>query len=108
MKQITIQGFAYCKPAKSYETSNPNCIDGFTYDFIAFDPSEFSGNSVDYIHIGKATITIDAPDNFDPRAGAVQALEEQRKRIQAEFQARITEIDRQISQYTAIEYMEAA
>lgn len=105
MKQITVQGFAYCKPTESWEGKRPNSVDGFTYDF--------SGASVEgwgdgYIPAGTATLTIDLPEGFDPRAGAVKTLEERRKKIQAEFQARINEIDRQISQFAAIEFVEEA
>jgi hypothetical protein len=104
MKQITITGFAYCKPAAQYELNNQSVIDGFKYSFVHCDVSDWGDG---YISAGTATLTIDLPEGFDPRAGAVKTLEEQRKKIQAEFQARMNEIDRQISQFTAIEYVEA-
>ena len=104
MKTLTINGFALCEPAESYEHKNPNCFDGFTYRFSQYDMTDVKG----YITAGTATLTINITEGFDPRGGAVKALEEQRKKIQAEFQARMNEIDKQISQFTAIEYAEAA
>ena len=53
--------------------------------------------------MGEATLTIDLPEGFDPRAGAVETLKEQKQELMAEFRARINQIDQQISQYTAIE-----
>jgi ABC-type hemin transport system ATPase subunit len=100
MEKITIQGFAYCKVAKTYEHGQSDVIDGFKYDIVNCDVSDWGDG---YISAGKATLTIELPEGFDPRAGAVKTLEEQRKKIQAEFQARMVEIDRQISQFTAIE-----
>lgn len=99
-KQITIQGFAYCKVAQSYEHGQSDVIDGFKYDFHISSVEDWGDG---YIHAGTSTLTIELPEGFDPRAGAVQSLEEQRKKIQAEFQAQMVEIDRQISQFTAIE-----
>lgn len=103
-KQITIQGFACCQPAESWEHGQATVIDGFTYRFTTLDSRGIDG----YIYAGTATVTIDTPEGFDPRMGAVQALNEQKQKIMAEFQARMNEIDKQISQFTAIEFVEAA
>jgi hypothetical protein len=103
MKKV-ITGFAYCQPASSWEVDQSNVVDGFRFNFIHIDPVRMGG---DYIPAGTATLTIESPDNFDPRGGAVELLNERKKEIMAEFQARMNEIDKQISQYTAIEYVEA-
>ena len=97
MKTFTIEGFAHCQPAKDYQHGDANCVDGFVYGFsaIKFD-------HCDYICAGTATLIIAQPKNFDPRCEAVKELEKQKKAIKAAFQARITEIDRQISQFQAI------
>lgn len=104
MKQITLNLFAYCKPAEFYQDGQANVIDGFRYDTVHCDVTTWGDG---YIPAGTATVTITLPEGFDPRAGAVKTLEEQRKKIQAEFQARMNEIDRQISQFTAIEFVDA-
>jgi hypothetical protein len=98
MKQITIKGFAHCKPANKWNTEDSNYRDGFSYDFCHV---ELEGDG--FIKAGTATLTIDLPEGFDPRAGAVETLKAEKQKIMAEFQARINQIDQQISQYTAIE-----
>lgn len=103
MKTITLTGFAYCKPAAEWESNQGNVFDGFRY---GYSNCELSGDG--FIHAGTATLTVEVADDFDPRAGVVDALKEQKQKLMAQFQARINEIDKQISQYTAIEYVEAA
>ena len=98
MKQITINGFAHCRPAKSHRHGDANVIDGFAYDFCHV---QLDGDGC--IAVGEATLTFDLPEGFDPRAGAVETLKEQKQKLMAEFQARINQIDQQISQFTAIE-----
>ena len=44
----------------------------------------------------------DVPDNFDIRPGMVTNLERERQKVRADFQARITEIEKEISKLTAI------
>ena len=98
MKQITIKGFAHCRPASNWQAKDANCINGFAYGFCDV---ELEGDG--FIKAGTATLTIDLPEGFDPRAGVVETLKEQKQKLMAEFQARINQIDQQISQYTAIE-----
>ena len=98
MKQITIKGFAHCKPAQSYQHGDAHVIDGFSYHFCHV---QLDGDG--FIAVGEATLTFDLPEGFDPLAGAVETLKEQKQKLMAEFQARINQIDQQISQYTAIE-----
>lgn len=47
-------------------------------------------------------IELEVPDNFDPRPQQIAALEEKKRKVQAEFAKRIAEIDDQISKYLAI------
>lgn len=103
-KTLTIEGFAYCKPSEPYEHGSRNSVDGFTYRYSAHDVKDYGSG---YIDAGRATMTIQLPEGFDPRQGAVTALEHQKKAIMAEFQKRMTEIDQQISRFTAIDYVEA-
>ena len=46
---------------------------------------------------------VETPDDFDPRPQQVQALEKEKQKARAEFAARITEIERQISELTCLE-----
>ena len=47
-------------------------------------------------------IEVEIPDNFDPRPKQIAALEEKKRKVQAEFAKRVAEIDDQISKYLAI------
>lgn len=46
---------------------------------------------------------VEVPDDFDPRPGQITELEAQKVRLNAEFSAKVTEINRRISQLQAIE-----
>lgn len=98
MKQITIKGFAHCRPASDWNANDSNYRDGFSYGFCHIELDRDG-----YIKAGTSTLTIEVADDFDPRAGAVETLKAEKQKIMAEFQARINQIDQQISQYTAIE-----
>jgi len=100
MKTMTINGFAYCKPAESYHKGDVNVIDGFRY---YFNCTSVEGWGDGYINAGEAQLIITLPEGFDPRGGAVKALEEQKRELMAEFQKRITQIDEQINRFTALE-----
>lgn len=50
------------------------------------------------------TLEVELPDDFDPRAKHVEALQAEKTKAMADFQNRMTEIDRQISELTAIEF----
>lgn len=53
--------------------------------------------------IGEQEITYEVPDNYDFDAGVISALQKKKQLVMAEFQARITEIERQIQEHLAIE-----
>lgn len=56
-----------------------------------------------YLDSGANTIEVEVPDNFDPRAAQVEALKRQKQAVMADFQKRVTDIERQIAQLTALE-----
>jgi len=49
-------------------------------------------------------IEIEVPDNYDPRAQKIAALEAQKLKIMAEYQKTVTEINARISKLQAIEH----
>lgn len=55
------------------------------------------------VFVKEHTTTVEVPDDFDPRPAQVAALEAEKQKARADFQARITEIDRQIQSLMAIE-----
>jgi hypothetical protein len=55
-------------------------------------------------YVGEQEIEIDVPDNYDPRAQQVAALEKRKQQVMADFQKTITEINERISNLQALEY----
>jgi hypothetical protein len=83
--------------------------------FINFKPKEWEGANEFHFHSCKLpdcgfvavmphTIEVDIPDDFDPRAKQVELLKAEKNRIMGEFQARVTAIERKISELTSIEF----
>ena len=66
----------------------------------------YAGKMDEYGHatVMPYSFEVDIPDEFDPRAKQVELLRAEKTKAMAEFQARITEIDRQISKLTALEF----
>jgi hypothetical protein len=56
-----------------------------------------------YVAVMPHTIEVDIPDDFDPRGQQVELLKAEKNRIMGEFQARVTAIERQISELMSIE-----
>ena len=59
-------------------------------------------------YIGAQEIEIEVPDDYDPRAQQIAALEKQKQKIMADFQKSVTDINRRISELQALEYTDAA
>jgi len=55
-------------------------------------------------YVGMQEIEIDVPDDYDPRAQQIVALEKQKTKITAEFQKSLTEINRSIGELQALEF----
>jgi hypothetical protein len=54
--------------------------------------------------VGERAIEIEVPDNYDPRAQQIAALEKQKQKVMADFQQSVTEINERISNLQALEY----
>ena len=63
-----------------------------------FDDTEYRA------HICEQEIEFEVPDNFDPRAQQIAALEKQRQKVMAEYQKTVNEINDNISKLQALEY----
>ena len=69
--------------------------------------SIFTGNTSDssiWVWIGTAGVTVEIADENEIKAGLVDSLKEAKKKIQADAEKSITEIDAQIQSLLAIEY----
>lgn len=69
--------------------------------WLPFDPTGMAHNN--RVVVSKHSIVVEVPDNFDPNPQKIAELREKQKKAMAEFQAFSTDIERQISQLTALE-----
>lgn len=57
-------------------------------------------------YVCEQEIEIEVPDDYDPRAQQIAALEKKKQRVMAEFTKTVTEINDRISKLQAITYSE--
>lgn len=55
-------------------------------------------------YVGEQEIEVEVPDNYDPRAQQIVALEKQKQKVMADYQKMVTDINERISKLTALEY----
>lgn len=55
-------------------------------------------------YVGEQEIEIDVPDNYDPRAQKIAALQAILQKAAADYQKSVTDIQRRIAELQAIEY----
>ena len=55
-------------------------------------------------YVGQQEIEIEVPENYDPRAQQVSALEKKKQKVMADFHKTVAEINEQISNLQALEY----
>jgi len=55
-------------------------------------------------YVGEQEVEIEVPDNYDPRAQQIAALEKQKQNVMADYQKMVTEINERISNLQALEY----
>ena len=89
--KVTIKGYITCT---QYAWD-----DKPTYSFYSFDPTSYDSSTV---KVMEHEFEVEVPDNFDPRPGQVAALEAKKKEIQAEFAAKVKQIDDKINSLLAI------
>jgi len=100
--KISIPGFIYAKGTRHFDMKKARYVEGPEYSFHSHN--ELSGEYFkDYALVGPHEIVAEIDDSFDPRQQLVKNLEAEKRRLKAEFGKRVTEIDRQIQTYLAIE-----
>jgi len=57
----------------------------------------------DRTYVGEQEIEIDIPDDYDPRAQQVAALEKQKQKVMADYQKSVMDINHRISKLLALE-----
>lgn len=55
-------------------------------------------------HVGEQEIEIEVPDDYDPRAQKIAALEKHKQKVMADYQKTVTEINDRISKLQALEF----
>lgn len=98
--KVTIKAHVHAKKVGRYDADTQTFKEEMGFEVYPFD---MSGSSGDRVLVGVQEISVDVPEDFDMRSGLVKNLEAEKKRLMAEFQARVTAIDNQIQKYLAIE-----
>lgn len=88
--KVTIDGYIVAQQ-HSWEKSP-------SFKFFSFKPD----SSDHFVAVQPHSFEVDVPDTFDIRSGLVQNLEAEKQRLRAEFAKSVTDIDRRISELTAI------
>jgi hypothetical protein len=55
-------------------------------------------------YVGEQEIEVDVPDNYDPRAQQIAALEKHKQKVMADYQKMVTDINEKISKLQALEF----
>lgn len=55
-------------------------------------------------YVGEQEVEVEVPDNYDPRAQQIAALEKHKQKVMADFQKSVNEINDRISKLQALEY----
>ena len=70
------------------------------YEVLSFKPEDTEHRT----YVGEQEIEIEVPDEYDPRAQKIDALQAQKLKIMADYQKTVTEINARISKLQAIEH----
>jgi hypothetical protein len=74
------------------------------YEVLSFK----TANTEHRIYIGEQEIEIEVPEDFDPRAQKIAALEKHKQKVMADYHKTVMEINERISNLQALEYTDAA
>jgi hypothetical protein len=84
---------------KGFINYRKNDYDGKdNYAFHGCEMSEYG-----YVTVMPFALEVDIPESFDPRAKQVELLNKEKIKLMADFQNRVTEIERKISELTCLE-----
>jgi hypothetical protein len=90
--KIKITGYIYyCK--YSWETEG-----AFEVFSLKMSDSDFR------TYVNEQEIEVEVPDDYDPRAQQIAALEKQKQKVIADFQKSVDEINERINNLQALEY----
>jgi hypothetical protein len=98
--KVTIKGFISASKSRDYDIENKRFVERLEFGFTPYDRSMHDSSIVT---IREQEFEIDVPDNLDLRDGLVANLERDKRKLTAEFQARVTSLNAQIQSLLAIE-----
>lgn len=101
-KTIELDGFV---TFDKHIAANPSIYKCSPYTWLPFDQTPHTSSAV---MVGPQKITITVPEDFDPRPAQVEKLEAEKRKLQADFAKRVTEIEREISELQCIEFTGSA
>lgn len=96
--KVTITAHVHANKTEQYDADEGAWKQHVTYEVFPFDIP-----STDRVVVCQQEVEVDIPDEFDIRSGLVANLEEEKRKVQAEFQARVTAINAKIQSLIAIE-----
>ena len=68
-----------------------------------FEVFTFKFDDCDYrTYVCEQEIEIEVPDNYDPRAQQIEALEKEKQKVMADYQKTVTDINNRINNLKAI------
>jgi hypothetical protein len=95
--QVTQTVYLIARPSSEYNSET------FSYeDCVAFQVWPYD-NYAEVPAVASLKVTFEVPDNLNAKDLKLAELESERTKLMAEFNARITQIQSQINQLTAIE-----
>lgn len=100
--KVMIKGFIYAKGTRRFDVKTSRYIEGPEYSFWESGDLHKSEHFRDYALVGPHEIIAEIPDSFDPRQQLAENLRAEKRRLQAEFNKRVTEINAQIQNLLAI------
>jgi hypothetical protein len=68
-----------------------------------FEVFSYKISNENHSYINSQEVEIEVPENYDPRPAQIAALEAQRQKVMAEFRKSVTDINRRISELSALE-----
>lgn len=99
-KQITVTQYVYWKKCKY---TGEEGFELLPYDVREWKEEDRGGR----IFVKTIETIFDVPSDFDPVPQQIDSLKAEKAQAMADFQARVTEIERQIQSLLAIEHVEA-
>lgn len=91
----TITGFVTLRPC--------NIEDASLVEFWPFDPRKYK-HMAEYVVVKEHSFEVEVPDDFDPRPEMIKALQAKQQKARADFEKLCTDIQRQISEWQALEF----